>query len=688
MSRLWLWALLGGVWPLCHAYDVTPIEVLVSQALEAKMFEFTKMLGQGVLVKLDRNHNDTLVLVKHQGKNVLSKFLYNEAQGLRRYTNPQELLAQSLALKEKYQSNSTTPTTVKPEAHVEQPLVSSGHANAKEKLEWLWERENPGIVQGDATTPRPSFENAAQLLERRRPYVPLRRVIESGGYFPPRNRHSRSVSDRDSRDLIYERMKMRTGNFKSQTHDMDEPVGGGILEKRLFNMGEATDLLNSTELDQDLAESRENGRPSSPAAAAMMQLLMSMKSETRGGVLECHPYAMGRYRKIGSCGGRSFYQHNNNTDIFLYYACGAWYVGMEVGSCGGWILAKSVELCSTAEHQDPWKFYNNGQLEHDPSFHAMELCQFYDDFRPLPSPQTPITQGFPVQHQFPNSFGQINQPQPSNNDRHDMYQPNDSWQKLSEKLKQETIKHEHYHYHVDVKDDEAGQKGYKPIVNGYHNQQQSQTSWTNNQRYQSSKPTSSNPMPPPRVPSAGLDMNSMLNLQNNQLLNDFIKKQELYQQGQSSPKPNSFSPSGQASTPISINGEEIQSPNQQSIMINNFHVPTQGPSKTSARPYLVEPMNAYNPPSTTPLRPSSATDSHTQMVSYIVKKKKAPMEVKISSDAILLSHHGRDQENLKQSNGYQRPSNPVYTRIGYQGRSRDSDIEDASSSESDPISES
>ena len=43
-----------------------------------------------------------------------------------------------------------------------------------------------------------------------------------------------------------------------------------------------------------------------------------------------HPYALGEYKKIGKCGGRSFFQHKNNTDIFLYYACSAWYIGLEV----------------------------------------------------------------------------------------------------------------------------------------------------------------------------------------------------------------------------------------------------------------------------------------------------------------------------------------------------------------------
>jgi hypothetical protein len=61
-----------------------------------------------------------------------------------------------------------------------------------------------------------------------------------------------------------------------------------------------------------------------------MQCCDDLTIESYGGVLECHPYVLGDYRKIGSCSGRSFYQHKNNTDIFLYHACGAWYIGLEV----------------------------------------------------------------------------------------------------------------------------------------------------------------------------------------------------------------------------------------------------------------------------------------------------------------------------------------------------------------------
>ena len=67
------------------------------------------------------------------------------------------------------------------------------------------------------------------------------------------------------------------------------------------------------------------------SSSSEMQCCDDLELVSSAGVLECHPYLLGTYRKIGSCGGRSFYQHDNNTDIFLYHACGAWYAGMEVG---------------------------------------------------------------------------------------------------------------------------------------------------------------------------------------------------------------------------------------------------------------------------------------------------------------------------------------------------------------------
>ena len=50
-----------------------------------------------------------------------------------------------------------------------------------------------------------------------------------------------------------------------------------------------------------------------------------------GGVHLTHPYITGKYKKIGVCDGRSLYQAIDNMEIFMYYVCGRWFIGLEVG---------------------------------------------------------------------------------------------------------------------------------------------------------------------------------------------------------------------------------------------------------------------------------------------------------------------------------------------------------------------
>ena len=121
-----------------------------------------------------------------------------------------------------------------------------------------------------------------------------------------------------------------------------------------------------------------------------MQCCNDISLESTGGVMKCHPYILGRYHKIGECNGRSFYQHNNNTDIFLYHACGAWYVGIQVGICGGWMVSKSLEICVTSTGNMMWQFYDEGVLNDDRSFRIKEWCRFFQDFQPLPTTVTVI----------------------------------------------------------------------------------------------------------------------------------------------------------------------------------------------------------------------------------------------------------------------------------------------------------
>ena len=82
-----------------------------------------------------------------------------------------------------------------------------------------------------------------------------------------------------------------------------------------------------------------------------MQCCDEVTVESYGGILECHPYVLGEYRRIGQCGGRSFYQHKNNTDIFIYYVCGAWYVGLQVSPIliHTWLLFFGTNILETVD---------------------------------------------------------------------------------------------------------------------------------------------------------------------------------------------------------------------------------------------------------------------------------------------------------------------------------------------------
>ena len=59
-------------------------------------------------------------------------------------------------------------------------------------------------------------------------------------------------------------------------------------------------------------------------------------------------------------------------------------IHFQIGVCGGWVLAKSQEICVTSRHQSSWKFFNNGILQEDPSFQILAKCTFQSDFFPVP----------------------------------------------------------------------------------------------------------------------------------------------------------------------------------------------------------------------------------------------------------------------------------------------------------------
>ena len=94
------------------------------------------------------------------------------------------------------------------------------------------------------------------------------------------------------------------------------------------------------------------------------------------------------------CGGRSIYQHANNTDIFMYYGCGRWFIGLEIGVCGGWLFAKSLSICIHGQHevkynitlflrarffriqiQVTWSMTSDRGLLEDRSLRVDQICQ-------------------------------------------------------------------------------------------------------------------------------------------------------------------------------------------------------------------------------------------------------------------------------------------------------------------------
>ena len=56
----------------------------------------------------------------------------------------------------------------------------------------------------------------------------------------------------------------------------------------------------------------------------------------------------------------------------------------QIGVCGGWLVAKSLQICASAHHEGHWEFFNQGVLHEDITFRIKKWCQFNQDFRPLP----------------------------------------------------------------------------------------------------------------------------------------------------------------------------------------------------------------------------------------------------------------------------------------------------------------
>jgi len=174
---------------------------------------------------------------------------------------------------------------------------------------------------------------------------------------------------REERDLVYQNMIMRN-KFNWTTRDRERIpfVGGGILERKV------NDANNGTESRHE--ESREM------ECCSTVTVSGGPSPHMESGGAESHPYAMGLYKKIGVCGGRSIYQHTNNTDIFLYHGCGRWFVGLEIGVCGGWIFAESLSICVHGIHETPWTMTTEHGLLEDRVLTVTQTCS--DDSVPMP----------------------------------------------------------------------------------------------------------------------------------------------------------------------------------------------------------------------------------------------------------------------------------------------------------------
>jgi len=151
-------------------------------------------------------------------------------------------------------------------------------------------------------------------------------------------------------------MVMRTHNTTTRKESNKPLVGGGILERKIIIASNGTERRHHESREMECCQH------------------VDVFGDENGGVVECHPYVIGRYKKIGVCGGRSIYQHNNNTEIFMYYGCGRWFIGLEIGVCGGWVFTKSMEICVHGAHEMHWQFVSETGLNKDKTLKINEDC--------------------------------------------------------------------------------------------------------------------------------------------------------------------------------------------------------------------------------------------------------------------------------------------------------------------------
>ena len=124
--------------------------------------------------------------------------------------------------------------------------------------------------------------------------------------------HARNIENdqRSGRDLVLENMVMRTTKFKPQDNSAPSPlVGGGILERKIIVARNGTERTHSEDREMECCGH------------------VMVGGDQFGGVHGVHSYVSGVYKKIGVCDGRSLYQQETNTEIFMYYVCGRWFIG-------------------------------------------------------------------------------------------------------------------------------------------------------------------------------------------------------------------------------------------------------------------------------------------------------------------------------------------------------------------------
>ena len=166
---------------------------------------------------------------------------------------------------------------------------------------------------------------------------------------------------------------MRTTQFGTKDSSAPSPlVGGGILERKIIIARNGTERTHSEDREMECCHHVMVG--GDQFGGRFYWEVLTSYIDLYGGVHGVHQYVAGRYKKIGVCDGRSLYQQETNTEIFMYYVCGRWFIGLEIGVCGGWVFTKTMDICAHGNHEDTWYFITGAGLQQDKSFRVKEAC--------------------------------------------------------------------------------------------------------------------------------------------------------------------------------------------------------------------------------------------------------------------------------------------------------------------------